>query len=256
VPKTAMRAGLPSLQCTAIAKHTGERCRRRSVVGTTVCSKHGAAAPQVRRKAHVRTTFSQLVQHGERRPVGDIMREGIHVFDLAVLDVLDEIAATGEWKPTPEQYARLLDLVRQRHQLAKELVSTGVEVQIAEQLTRNIEAEAKLITDAVIAAVNALNLNVDDRLYALGVAMSSMTGSPMPERPLVRELSPVTREHEAAVDRGGPAPQYAAPQSATEDDTEPPASEPAPVEELLPPVPHGAANPWGRWHHATSRVVS
>lgn len=44
----------PEKQCTAHAKHSGKRCKRAVVPGSTVCRFHGGDAPQVRRKAEKR----------------------------------------------------------------------------------------------------------------------------------------------------------------------------------------------------------
>lgn len=41
-------------RCTATSSQSGERCRKRPVVGATVCPTHGGSAPQVRAKAAVR----------------------------------------------------------------------------------------------------------------------------------------------------------------------------------------------------------
>ena len=37
-----------SKRCTATSKRTGQRCGLARIPGTTVCTKHGGAAPQVR----------------------------------------------------------------------------------------------------------------------------------------------------------------------------------------------------------------
>lgn len=44
----------PRRQCRATAKSTGERCKRRPIIGGTVCRMHGGAAPQVQRSARQR----------------------------------------------------------------------------------------------------------------------------------------------------------------------------------------------------------
>lgn len=47
-------------RCTAKAKGTGARCKRRPIVGGTVCAMHGGAAPQVQRRARER--LEELVE--------------------------------------------------------------------------------------------------------------------------------------------------------------------------------------------------
>lgn len=41
-------------QCTAFVSATGERCRHKSIIGGTVCPKHGGTRPDVKRKAALR----------------------------------------------------------------------------------------------------------------------------------------------------------------------------------------------------------
>ena len=47
----AQRSALPGTQCIAKSQRTGNQCRRWAVLGATTCLHHGAAAPQVQRKA-------------------------------------------------------------------------------------------------------------------------------------------------------------------------------------------------------------
>lgn len=46
-------------RCTAKAKGSGVRCKRRPIVGGTVCVKHGGGAPQVKLKAQERLAAYQ-----------------------------------------------------------------------------------------------------------------------------------------------------------------------------------------------------
>lgn len=48
-------------RCTATSKRSGERCKRPPVVGGSVCSMHGGAAPQVRKAAERRNALGALV---------------------------------------------------------------------------------------------------------------------------------------------------------------------------------------------------
>lgn len=75
-------------RCTAIAKGTGERCKRRPIPGGTVCVKHGGGAPQVQRKA--REWLAALVDPAIRR-LGELIRQKTHlpVAMAATKDALD-----------------------------------------------------------------------------------------------------------------------------------------------------------------------
>ena len=46
-------------RCTATAKGTGERCKRRPIPGGTVCVKHGGGSPAVRAKAQQRLAAAE-----------------------------------------------------------------------------------------------------------------------------------------------------------------------------------------------------
>jgi hypothetical protein len=53
-------------RCTAIAKSTGEQCKRRPHPGTTKCVKHGSGAPQVRAAAKRRLALGQATAELDR----------------------------------------------------------------------------------------------------------------------------------------------------------------------------------------------
>jgi hypothetical protein len=53
-------------RCTAIAKSTGEQCKRRPHPGTTKCVKHGSGAPQVRAAAKRRLALGQAAAELDR----------------------------------------------------------------------------------------------------------------------------------------------------------------------------------------------
>lgn len=54
--------GILDRRCTARAKSTGARCKRRPIPGGNVCRMHGGAAPQVRKAARLR--LAELVEPG------------------------------------------------------------------------------------------------------------------------------------------------------------------------------------------------
>lgn len=55
-----MPQGHPAVRCAAHARSTGERCKRAPSPGARVCVKHGAAAPQVQRKARERLAHAAV----------------------------------------------------------------------------------------------------------------------------------------------------------------------------------------------------
>ncbi len=69
-------------RCTALARSSGERCRRAAILGGTVCRVHGGAAPQVKAAAKKRLALEDLrsadfglalaeleIEVGDRSPV-------------------------------------------------------------------------------------------------------------------------------------------------------------------------------------------
>lgn len=63
-----------SRRCTAMAKSTGERCKRRPIPGGFVCVLHGGAAPQTRDKA--RRRLLELVDPA-LATLAEVLREGL-----------------------------------------------------------------------------------------------------------------------------------------------------------------------------------
>lgn len=60
-------------QCSARSKRSGERCRRRTAPGATVCATHGGSAPQVKAKAEQRHALAVAAEEvalwGGRRDI-------------------------------------------------------------------------------------------------------------------------------------------------------------------------------------------
>jgi len=79
-------------RCTATAKGTGERCKRRPIVGGTVCAKHGGASPQVKaaakRNRDRATAQAKLTQLGRPRAIDP---------HAALLEELHRTAGLVEW---------------------------------------------------------------------------------------------------------------------------------------------------------------
>lgn len=67
----ALPPSLPREKCTGHSSKTGERCKRWPLKGSTVCTSHGAAAPQVREKAAQRYQEQQAAALA-RKQVGDL----------------------------------------------------------------------------------------------------------------------------------------------------------------------------------------
>ena len=72
------------MRCTAMAKHTGERCKKWAVVGTTVYHQHGVTRATVR-KADERLTLAQLFDRDPRHP-WEVVLDMTHTLDAITQD--------------------------------------------------------------------------------------------------------------------------------------------------------------------------
>jgi hypothetical protein len=88
------------MQCTATAKSTGERCRRRAVTGYTVCQVHGAGSPKQGRPGGRPIVHGRYSKH---LPARLAERYGEALSDPELLALREEVALTD---------ARIADLLK------------------------------------------------------------------------------------------------------------------------------------------------
>jgi hypothetical protein len=176
-------------RCTATAKGTGERCKRRPIPGGTVCVKHGGGAPAVRAAAERRqleaaagAVLSKLVWDPAAAPVTDnvsemqrlagSMRQAVDVLGGRLEDGtpceecgrgagadLDSVTGTA-W----------LRVLRELRQLLADMQRLG----IAE---RAVELEAdrvRLIALALGRVFDALGLDVEQRGVGTRVLLAEL----------------------------------------------------------------------------------
>jgi hypothetical protein len=111
-------------QCTATARGTGERCRRR-VIGGTVCVKHGGGAPQVRAKRLERIALAEeLAAHPHKHPA-DVLLAALRLSDLLTKRALEAVDA-GE-RVTPKLMRALGDASARSAALARAVLSAEAE---------------------------------------------------------------------------------------------------------------------------------
>lgn len=163
----ARQAGLPSVQCTAKAKSTGQPCLNFCKPGSLVCWQHGGAAPQVQRKADERMTLRQLMQ-GEARPLVEVILDNVHTADAITRDMKVRLLE-GE-AVTPQDLDRLLDLTRLSQHLAKTALDAGVEIQLLNQARSSVGELGTLLSEVLLAVLHALPLTPEYREYALATA--------------------------------------------------------------------------------------
>ena len=170
----------PQFRCTAGARSTGDRCKRRAVPGADVCVIHGGAAPQVQAAARRRLLAAETA-----REVGALLAEvapdvtdidpveGIlealrcawamrRMLELVVAELSTAPGSAGAIGPDhkgdgkPHAYLALLgEWTERQGRLSKMAADAGV----AERQVRLAEAEADLLARAFRAFATALGLD-------------------------------------------------------------------------------------------------
>lgn len=148
---------IPSLQCAGTASTTGQRCKKRAELGTNVCRKHGAAAPQVRRLADERITLAEALVAAPRRPVWEVLEDTAHYSDVLLRQVVLEVRSQGT--VSPELLDRLVQALERANRLSKTVLDAGV----AERRTRLAEAQATQMFAVFTRVLNALGLTAEQK---------------------------------------------------------------------------------------------
>lgn len=162
------RYAIPAMQCAATIKATGQRCRRWATPGTTVCTSHGAAAPQVQKKAAARVTaatvqaasglFPQLLDEPGRQP-WEIILDGIHVTDAVARDLLEQVRAAGP-NATPDQVDRMLAAFKASHSMSE----SAVKLSLVRLIAKASEHEVTSTRAVLLGVLDSLlsNLGASD----------------------------------------------------------------------------------------------
>lgn len=73
--KPTAKEPVPVVRCTANASTTGERCKRWSIRGTTVCAKHGGQLPSVIEHSNAVVESARMNLMGMAEEAVDVIRE-------------------------------------------------------------------------------------------------------------------------------------------------------------------------------------
>jgi hypothetical protein len=158
--------GVPPQKCSARSQQSGERCGNWAIPGSPagVCRWHGARESP-----------------DDRRPIGEIMREAVHIQDCLMRD-----AARPYYEGQPltlDERNRLSDRAKVALHMAKVTVDAGVEVALVREFERNAELEGQLIARAIGAVVHGLTDTlgsghaVDLNVWALNVAHDALVAA-------------------------------------------------------------------------------
>ena len=192
---------IPPIRCHATANRTGESCRRYAKPGTSVCSKHGGTARQVKDKAMEKLTLAELAA-GEHRHPWEVVLHATHLGDALMRDAESHLTA-GE-SLTPQQVDRLLDSIRFAHHMAETAIRTKSHEHIAnavrlkseevgEQLAQVVRVTIAAALDRVLPLPDdtrdpALYRRIQDQRdetehYLTAVAAAAFSGDEIPPAP-------------------------------------------------------------------------
>ena len=113
---------LRSSRCHGTTR-SGEQCENLAIHGAKVCRMHGAAAPQVRRKAAQRVALAEAMRFGDRRHPYEIMADALHLVDTTSRMLLERLS--GGETVTAEQVQALVEAARNQAGMAKLVLDTA-----------------------------------------------------------------------------------------------------------------------------------
>ncbi len=151
-----VRKILPPIRCAGHCKD-GARCKRYAIIGASVCWKHGGGAPQVQAKAAERVTFAEALASEDPRHPWDILEHTMHISDVLMRQVLQEITAKGA--VSPHLLDKLIASIERANRLSKTVLDAGV----AERRTRLAEGQAQQMHAFVQRICNGLELTPQQR---------------------------------------------------------------------------------------------
>jgi hypothetical protein len=164
----------PPTRCNATARSTGERCAKPAVPGATVCSMHGAGAPQVAQRAELNqlvAVVAAATQSDEPPPSPDQVL-------LATVELCRRILANA-----PAEGGPTFELAERTARVAGLAISTGAADRLAAVYRGNLNLDVKLVTEALSAAVDGLDPELQDTLLARAAA--ALAGAELPPLPVV-----------------------------------------------------------------------
>lgn len=163
--------------CTAKAKQTGNRCRRRPSPGATVCVVHGGRAPQVRRKAAARLALAEALAKGDRRPSWEVLADAAHSLDVVARQLREQIVAGGRVDArTVDQF---IEATERQARLAKVVLDANIDerrTRVHEQIHREA-GDALVATLGMVLARFGLSIADEQVRVAVGEAMDAVQAS-------------------------------------------------------------------------------
>jgi hypothetical protein len=144
------------MRCVA---HTtaGQPCKRKAMVGTTVCYMHNGANAKVVDAADRRLLLAQLMAHNPDRHPWEIIVDATRRFD-ALAQVEESILLHGDLTPEllVDQLDRYVRALENAHKTAVAAVTTKAADNLSLAVRRRLELESDLLMTATEAMVDAL----------------------------------------------------------------------------------------------------
>lgn len=183
--------------CTARAKGSGRRCKRRVSPGAVVCRMHGGAAPQVIAAAERRVALAgverEVARLGLRVEVDplDALLELVHesaanvaVYRMALQDLEITVAADGavaipeshdeKGKRDPALAHILVTMYDQERDRLARYSKMCVDAGVEERKVKLVEGQAQALGKVVEAAIRALNPTAEEYRVAVQAAAKVM----------------------------------------------------------------------------------
>lgn len=152
---------LPYEPCTAKAKQTGNRCRRRPSPGAPVCVVHGGGAPQVKRKAAARLALADALAKGDRRPSWEVLADAAHSLDVVARQLREQIVAGRRVDArTVDQF---IEATERQARLAKVVLDAGID----ERRLRLAQEVGGMIAKVIVGVLGDLGVPPNEQVLAL-----------------------------------------------------------------------------------------
>lgn len=147
--------------CTAKAKQTGNRCRRRPSPGASVCTIHGSGAPQVQRKAAARLALAEALAKGDRRPSWEVLADAAHSLDVVARQLRDQIVAGRRVDArTVDQF---IEATERQARLAKVVLDAGID----ERRLRLAQEVGGMIAKVIVGVLGDLGVSPTEQVMTL-----------------------------------------------------------------------------------------
>lgn len=161
------RHGLPA--CIGHKKSTGAACQASPVHGATVCSKHGAQAGPVKRRAAERVAVAKV-----ERTVGDLLAQHdipdqhpfVALLDLsrrmsAMTRMLEQLVSEYRTEGHEDEMHAAMAVYERFGRLSAQVSKTVLDANLEERMVRINEDAADYITDQVQAALRVAMYRAD-----------------------------------------------------------------------------------------------